>query len=169
MDTVFDFGDHMKIVVMSDSHGKAASVNKIFEKTKDVGDIFVHLGDGLKELDDIRVKYPKLDIRTVAGNCDYGVSAPLFNIIRAGNVNIYAAHGHMLRVNYGTDFIRRTAAGFNCKIVMFGHTHCRLQTYDNNMYLFNPGSCAQPRDFTAPSYGIIEITDKGIMTNILDL
>ena len=159
----------MKIVVMADSHGKSDVINRIIEKTADIGDMFVHLGDGIKDLGGVREKYPSLDIRTVLGNCDYGVTAPMFNLIRVENVTIYAAHGHMHRVNYGTDFIRRSAATYNCRLVMFGHTHCRLQNYEGTTYLFNPGSCSQPRDFTPPSYGIVEITPQGIITNIIDL
>ena len=40
----------MRIIAMSDSHGNAYALKKIFERTKDTGDIFVHLGDGQREL-----------------------------------------------------------------------------------------------------------------------
>ena len=159
----------MKIIVMADSHGDEMALKKIFDKTYDSGDIFVHLGDGLNDLLRIRAQFPKLDIRTVTGNCDYGSQAPMFIIIPSIQGNIYIAHGHMLRVNYGIDFIRRTAAGYNCKLVMFAHTHCRLQQFDHNMYFFNPGSCSRPRDFTAPSFGTVDITDAGIITNIIEI
>ena len=159
----------MRIIVMADSHGNKNAVRHIFEKTREEADMYVHLGDGLTDLDDIRAEHPELDIRTVVGNCDYGIQGPQFNIIKAGKYNLYIAHGHMLRVNYGIDFIRKTAAGYNCKIVMYGHTHCRLQQYDHNMHFFNPGSCSIPRDFTNPSYGYVDITDSGIITNIVDL
>ena len=103
---------------MADSHGNKNAVRHIFEKTREEADMYVHLGDGLTDLDDIRAEHPELDIRTVVGNCDYGIQGPQFNIIKAGKYNLYIAHGHMLRVNYGIDFIRKTAAGYNCKIVI---------------------------------------------------
>ena len=51
----------------------------------------------------------------------------------------------------------------NADIVLFGHTHERLEKYiptdDGGFYLFNPGSIGGFK----PSYGIINIADSGIL------
>ena len=78
----------MRIVAMSDSHGDSFALERVFEKTAKYGNIFIHLGDGERELDLMRMKYPNLDIRHVAGNCDYRSMSPNMDIIFAGDVKI---------------------------------------------------------------------------------
>lgn len=151
---------------MSDSHGNVCALRKIFEKTAESGDIFIHLGDGEKELENMRLAYPSLDIRHVAGNCDYRSMSPVISIVRAGEVNILCTHGHRYAVKYGTSTLRSIARDNDCKVVLFGHTHCRLQEYEDGIYILNPGSCSCPRDFNTPSYGWVDITESGIITNI---
>lgn len=159
----------MRIIAMSDSHGSKSALDKIFERTKDSGNIFVHLGDGERELDLMRTKYPALDIRHVAGNCDYASMSPNFDVIFAGNVKILITHGHIYGAKYGTETLRSMAKDYGCKAVLFGHTHCRTERFEDGIYLMNPGSCSCPRDFSSPSYGYMDITESGIVTNIVDL
>lgn len=159
----------MRIVVMSDSHGNRDSLEKIFEKTADSGNIFIHLGDGERELDSIRSMYPSLDIRHIAGNCDSMSMSPNIDIIAAGGIKILCTHGHMHGVKYGTEALRSLARDNYCRVVLFGHTHCRYQTLEDGIYLLNPGSCSCPRDFSEPSFGWVDITPSGIVTNIVEL
>lgn len=154
---------------MSDSHGNRAAIKKIIEATMDRGNIFVHLGDGERELEQIRSEYPTLDIRHCAGNCDYASMSPNVDIIFAKDTKILITHGHLHGVKYGTETLRSLARDHGCKAVLFGHTHCRFQGYEDGIYLLNPGSCSCPRDFNRPSYGYIDITPQGIATNIVDL
>ncbi len=160
---------YVRIIAMSDSHGSKAALSRIFERTKDTGNIFVHLGDGERELDLMRMQYPDLDIRHVAGNCDYASLSPSFDIIFAGNVKILITHGHICGVKHGTETLRSMARDHGCRAALFGHTHCRTERYEDGIYLFNPGSCSCPRDFSRPSYGYLDITESGIATNIVEL
>ena len=137
----------MRIIAMSDSHGNAYALKKIFERTKDTGDIFVHLGDGQRELDLMRAEYPSLEIHHVAGNCDYGSVSPNFEVIPCGDTKILITHGHIYGINYGRETLRCTAQNFGCKVALFGHTHCRYEGYEDGVYLMNPGSCSCPRGF----------------------
>lgn len=159
----------VRIIAMSDSHGNAYALKKIFERTKDTGDIFVHLGDGQRELDLMRAEYPSLEIHHVAGNCDYGSVSPNFEVIPCRDTKILITHGHIYGINYGRETLRCTAQNFGCKAALFGHTHCRYEGYEDGVYLMNPGSCSCPRDFNKPSYGFVDITPNGIITNIVDL
>lgn len=154
---------------MSDSHGDRYALEQVFMRTKDSGDIFVHLGDGEAELEEVKKLYPKLDIRHVAGNCDYNSSAPSGQIIRTGIINVMITHGHRFGVDYGTQTLLSMAKEKGCRAVLFGHTHCRYEAYENGIYFLNPGSCACPRDGNHPSYGYIDITPAGIITNIVEL
>ncbi|MCI7767764.1 MAG: YfcE family phosphodiesterase [Oscillospiraceae bacterium] len=159
----------MRIVAMSDSHGDSFALERVFEMTAESGNIFVHLGDGERELDMMRMKYPNLDIRHVAGNCDYRSMSPNMDIIFAGDVKILCTHGHLHGVKYGTETLRSVARDNGCKAVLFGHTHCRYQSLEDGIYMLNPGSCACPRDGNRPSFGWIDITPAGIITNIVEL
>ncbi len=49
-------------------------------------------------------------------------------------------------------------------ILLFGHTHVPYTAYDDGMYIMNPGSIG----YTG-TYGIVDITPSGIMTNIIKL
>ena len=159
----------MRIIVMSDSHGSKSNLDRILDATKDTGNIFVHLGDGERELDLLRPKYPSLDIRHCSGNCDYASMSPNYDIIIAGDVKVFYTHGHLYGVKHGTETLRSLARDRGCSVVLFGHTHCRYQQYEDGIYLLNPGSCSCPRDFTKPSYGYVDITPSGIITNIVEL
>lgn len=154
---------------MSDSHGDGFALKTVIELTKNTGNIFVHLGDGERELEQARSSYPTLDIRHVAGNCDYRSLSPDFDIVFAGDVKVLITHGHRFGVKYGTAGIIAAAEKYGCKAALFGHTHCRHQSYENGIYLLNPGSCSCPRDGTRRSYGYLDITPQGIFTNIVDL
>ncbi|MGN0665664.1 MAG: metallophosphoesterase family protein [Huintestinicola sp.] len=159
----------MRIVAMSDSHGKKSALDRIFSMSAENGDIFIHLGDGEKELGMIRSEYPGLDIRHVMGNCDWNSGSPIMTVIEVEGVKILCSHGHRYNVNYGTELIRSVARDNDCRVVLFGHTHCRLQSYEDGIYIMNPGSCSSPRDGKTPSFGYVDITPAGIITNIVEL
>ena len=54
----------------------------------------------------------------------------------------------------------------NADIALFGHTHRGLTRYEDGLYLMNPGSLTRAGEH---SYGIIDITDGGIFTNVIHL
>ena len=158
----------MRIIVVSDTHGNYSALEKVIERNLSA-DIFVHLGDGERELDKIVMKYPQLDIRHVAGNCDYASLSPSVMIIGAGDYKILATHGHNFGVKYSLDRFKEVAKENGATIAIFGHSHARLETHEDGIYFLNPGSAALPRDGSKPSYGFIDITNAGIVTNIVDL
>lgn len=160
----------MRIIVMSDTHKKYSSIEKIVFRNMNA-DMFIHLGDGEDDVDLILDKFPELSPRFihVRGNCDYGSLNGYSCVIPVESHKIYAAHGHLLGVNFGVDNMEKIAKENNCDIMLYGHTHCRFMKYDDGMYIMNPGSASSPRDGSKPSYGYIDITDAGIITNIVDL
>ncbi len=159
----------MRIIVISDSHGDKYAVKKIIDRNLGHADIFVHLGDGEKEMTQIMDEYPFLDFRCVAGNCDYMGNFLKQLVIDVDGARIFCAHGHMHFVKHSTITIRSIAKDNDCNVVLFGHTHCQLSTYQEGIHIMNPGSCAAPRDGNPPSYGYIDITKNGIVTNIVTL
>ncbi len=158
----------MRIIVMSDSHGNMGQVERIIKSNPDA-DMFVHLGDGEREVAAVRVKYPQLDFRSVSGNCDYSRESPVFLIVEAGGARIFCTHGHRYEVRYGTDTLSYIARDNGCNAALYGHTHERYIGQQDGIDIMNPGSCSCPRDGNKPSYGIVDVTDAGVFMNIFNV
>lgn len=159
----------IRIVVMSDSHGNYPAVESIIDRNLGHADIFIHLGDGERDTDRVLPKYPNLDFRRVAGNCDYSSMLPDCLVVDVVGARILCVHGHRHFVKGGTEMIRSIARDKNCNVVLFGHTHERYTSFEDGIYMMNPGSCSTPRDGKKPSFGVVEIYEYGIFTNIADV
>lgn len=158
----------MKIIVMSDSHRNYFSLEKIFKGYH--ADLYIHLGDGEKELDRIASQYPDKQIVHVKGNCDIGsFSENEIFLMPTENCKIYATHGHRYDVKYSLEPLKAKARNLGANIALYGHTHERFCAYEDGLYIMNPGSTSCPRDGQKPSFGIIDASPSGIMTNIIDL
>ncbi|MDO5559992.1 MAG: metallophosphoesterase [Oscillospiraceae bacterium] len=159
----------MRIVVMSDSHGIYCVLDKIVSAHPEA-DLYIHLGDGQKECDLLRQLYPDKNFCFIRGNCDTSSELPLSQVIKVNNDHtIFAAHGHTYNVKYGLSAIRKEAKCAGADIILFGHSHFRYCGYEDETWIMNPGSCMIPRDGNKPSYGIVDVTDSGVMTNIVSI
>ena len=56
----------MRIVVMSDSHRANGNLFEIVEKHMDTADLFIFLGDGEDDFDEVLMLYPNLKYERVA-------------------------------------------------------------------------------------------------------
>lgn len=147
----------MRIVVTSDSHKRANILFEIVERHLDNADLFINLGDGEGDVDELLMLYPKIKIERVAGNCDWYSNLPLCKSITVAGKKIMFTHGHPYYVKHGYEMIKQEAKSNGVDICLFGHTHVPLVEYENGIYFMNPGAV---RD---SSYGIIDITENGIM------
>jgi len=158
----------MKLIVMSDSHGNFRIIDHIIQNFH--ADLYIHLGDGERELNTAYTMYLDKKFLHVAGNCDFASLSPDELLICPDNkTSVFAVHGHKYNVKYSLDKLKKTALSKYADIVLYGHTHSRFLEYDNGLYVMNPGSVSIPRDGKRPSFGIIDITFNGIVTNIVDL
>ena len=82
---------------------------------------------------------------------------------------VFATHGHRYRVNSTLDYLEQAALEEGCDIALYGHTHVSQCTYENGIYVMNPGSASCPRDGNPPSYGILDVSSAGVMTNVVFL
>ena len=158
----------MRIIVFSDTHRDFSAMEEIVENNLSA-DMFIFLGDGEREFENLKELYPRLTFKNVSGNCDYASMAPSVLIVGAENVRILATHGHTCGVKGGIGNLKKLAEENNAKVVLFGHTHCRFENYEDGIYFLNPGSASCPRDGNKPSYGYVDITPAGIVTNIVSL
>ena len=157
----------MQLLVISDTHGAYAALRKAVLMHPDVSHI-IHCGDG--QFDAVRLleEFPELKdkFHMVRGNCDYDPALPpMLTLELPFGHRLLALHGH--RQMYG-DFVKNLlmqAQLSEADIVAFGHLHTRIDRYYDGIRLFNPGSAGNPRDGKQPSFGLIDITESGILTS----
>lgn len=158
----------MRVIVISDTHRDFHTLLRIVEKHKDEAGLFLHLGDGERELDDLLAVYPNLPLQAVRGNCDFASMLPETAVAFAGDVKIFMTHGHTLGVKGSLSHLVAAARENGCRIALYGHTHKGDTHYDEGIYVMNPGSPSMPRDGRA-SYGIIDITPGGILPFLVEI
>ncbi len=149
----------MKILVVSDSHGKNVYLEQAYEKTQP--DMLIHLGDleGSERFIQSHVSCP---VEMVAGNNDYFSELDGEKMITLGGYKVLLTHGHRYRVHFGTETIKDWARDKGANIVMFGHTHRPLLDTSTDVIALNPGSISQPRqDGRIPTYALMELDRMG--------
>lgn len=150
----------MKILVISDTHGRNENFNKLID-IEGTPDMLIHLGDieGTEEY--IREK-SGCDCEMVAGNNDYFSSLPIEKDIYVGNHKIFITHGHYYNVSVETSTILNEGIGRGADIIMFGHIHRPVYECEDGVILLNPGSLSLPRQIGhEPSYAVMDIGEEG--------
>lgn len=146
----------MKILVMSDSHGREMAAYEIMAAHTDV-DILIHLGDGEDDIDLGLRELPAFGnkrIIRVKGNCDLGSPLPETSFDNIGGFKFYITHGYRQSVKSGLNLILGDALKNERNVVLFGHTHEAFYDERHGVYLFNPGAVQRFE------YGIITIDEK---------
>ncbi|GAA6427192.1 metallophosphoesterase family protein [Dielma fastidiosa] len=146
----------MKILVMSDSHGKNKVMDKVIEAHQNHVDLMLHCGD-IETPEDI---YPQLI--TVRGNNDYYYDYPEAKIIKAEQHRILLIHGNQSYYGNRLQFLAKKALENTCDIVCYGHTHVASLDEVSGITLLNPGSLWHSRDGRNPSYAILTLGDERI-------
>ena len=153
----------MKYIVISDTHGFIENAEAVIESFKDEIDGIIHLGDVLRDVVSLKYKFPNLPIEFICGNNDINVTVPYEKTILINGRKILITHGHRQRVHMGLMNICYWALEKNADAVLFGHTHSFVCQNIDGIAVFNPGSISLPRSTSYPTFGIMEITDSGIM------
>ncbi len=164
----------MKLIIMSDSHGNLRAVQKVLALHEDA-DAIIHLGDGEREVNTLLQKLPWLQekLHYVQGNCDSGVLVlqavrQLALTLPYGH-RIFAAHGDYYQVKYSTARMAHEARTRGADLLLYGHTHVSDCRYEDGLYIINPGSVSCPRDGKPPSYALMDVSESGILANIVRL
>jgi putative phosphoesterase len=150
----------MKILIVSDSHGKNFFLERVIEKVQPI-DLLIHLGDFENNEEDIKLIAP-CRVEMVSGNNDYFTRIERDKVITIGNYTVFLSHGHRYGVNFGTERIQDAAMQLGADIVIFGHTHRPLIDLSGNVWAINPGSISQPRqEGRIPTFIIMDIDSIG--------
>ena len=154
----------MKIVVISDTHGKNRNAEKVILRERPF-DILFHLGD-IEGGEEKICRTAGVPCYIVAGNCDIWSSLPEVITVTLEGVTFLLTHGHHLGVSSGSFRKLRTLAGENgCTVALFGHTHCPAEDLsDPRLMILNPGSVSLPRQYgNRPSYMVLTV-ENGVCT-----
>lgn len=146
----------MRLLVFSDSHGFAGFMrNAIFDHPE--ADAVVFLGDGERDFEELEELLSEKRIIKVCGNCDYGSSLPVNQLVEFGSARVFCTHGFVEQVKFGDEGLLEKARLLGARIVLYGHTHKAVTDFRDGIYIMNPGSISRG------DYGIVDITPKGIM------
>ncbi len=152
----------MTIIVVSDTHGDFETFYQIVGKNPD-SDLFIHLGDGEYEYEDVRSVFYNKAFLFVKGNNDWG-NYPQNIVTELGGKKFYLCHGHRFERAKMKEYLAATASVNGCSVALFGHTHVPVNEDSGGILLFNPGSTSLPRGGNKPTYGKITVDESGNIT-----
>ena len=142
----------MKILVVSDSHGKVDNLIQAVEQTHP--DYVLHLGDCQRDLERLRQTFPMLPMEGVPGNCDWGSYDQKERLIESGGVRILMLHGHTRNVKSSPMAAMYAAKECGAQVLLFGHTHRPMVDNDGALLVLNPGAAGDP---LRPTCGLLTI------------
>lgn len=147
-----------KITVISDTHGNAAAIRKLFPVFAE-SDMIIHLGDTSSDGEIIRREFPNKTY-LLNGNCDLTKLGGDELLFKVEGVKIFACHGDRYGVKRGYDNIAYKAEQEGCSVALFGHTHAPIEKTVGEITLFNPGTL---RRYATNTYLYLVVTgDKAV-------
>lgn len=154
----------MKLLVLSDTHRYLKNAENILLKIGSKMSGVIHLGDHDDDAKQLQIQFADLPFYYVKGNNDYGTKTPSEQLLHFHKKAILIVHGHKQQVYWSYDTIRYWAEEKGADAVLFGHTHTPLNDSSDKILLFNPGSISLPRGTSNPTFGIIDISQEGIIS-----
>ena len=149
----------MRILVLSDSHGNTYNLRKAIQQQPSA-DMIIFLGDGERDFELCKTDKPVISVR---GNCDWGSTLPAFAVTEEMGYKIYCTHGFAEMVKYGNQELVMRAKEYHAHIALYGHTHNPVTSYEDGLWLVNPGSIHNG------SYAVVDLTSKGIMPVLMQV
>ena len=151
----------MKIIVVSDTHGNSASLERVMQLNRDA-DVVVHCGDSRGELEDVKLRYPDKMYCDVKGNCDLGSALPLTRTFTLDGFTFLVTHGHAYQVKFGLENLVRAAKETGADVAFYGHTHIADDRVIDGVRVLNPGACGG----WGASFAVVETVNGQLLTNI---
>lgn len=149
----------MKIILISDSHGKVDYIENIFNN--EIFDYLFFMGDGITDLGS---HIHDSNVYAVSGNCDgWDSGEPNEKVFNIGNFRFLITHGNKYGVKYAISPLISRANEDNVQIVCYGHSHRQDVVNIDNVYYINPGSLKNSQGL------ILEIDDKNISIKLLKI
>lgn len=150
----------MNILVFSDTHGNTEPMLHAIELERP--DHVIHLGDHMRDAEEVQRKFQMLPVLSVKGNCDFEPDGREVALADFRGIRILAVHGHRYGVKSGLLRYHYAAKENQVDVALFGHTHQAYCEQHARLWLMNPGSCSGSR----PSYGQIIIENNEVSCQI---
>ena len=157
----------MNILVISDSHHNHFPVKKLLTLYEKQIGFAVHLGDHDEDLLRYKRDFPHIEMQAVEGNCDGHCFADSHIILRINGKKILLIHGHLQNVKMGLTRLGFYAQEKEVDACLFGHTHKPVMFDDGPIFFMNPGSIGRPVYGEKPGYGLLRISDEGVIHGTL--
>ena len=154
----------MRILVTSDTHGDVMSLRRAI-LAQPQAEVVIHLGDGEGDVSLLKSTFPERMFLQVQGNCDWGSALPKQGEFEIQGVKLFYTHGHAYWVKSEDERLLSAARERGAQVVLYGHTHTAREEYQDGLYIMNPGRLSG----WEPSYGTVDITEQGIVLNIVKL
>ena len=149
----------MRVLVVSDTHGKHDNLKKAVELVKPQR--LIHLGDG-EGYDDRILQICDCPLEIVRGNCDSFSDLPYYIVTNIGRHKAFLTHGHRYGVGYSNEDLIFAAQENGADVAMYGHTHVPQIDEAGPVQVINPGSISKPRQTGhKPSYIVIDVDKAG--------
>lgn len=157
----------MRILVISDTHGKTDRVFDVYKKLAAEApiDILVHCGDYYADAREIQARLG-VPMVAVKGNCDGCFDFEAYSILETECGDILVAHGHMEDVGFSMQKLYYKALEQGCVGAFFGHTHRSVFVETGGVYLLNPGSLSLPRDGSGGTFALVVTSADGLWGKI---
>ena len=149
----------MRIIVVSDTHGHHSAMEGIWS-AQPHADRYIHLGDGMGDIELFRRNHPACDLYSVKGNTDFLSADPEIADMEILGHRILYTHGHTFFVKRSPDALRQYALRNGYDVVLFGHTHQPSYQFVNGIHYLNPGSAVQGVRYR---FGIVDITLRSVI------
>ncbi len=150
----------MRLIVVSDSHGRREPIERLYRQYPNDG--VIHLGDHISDAQWMRERTQGHPVYAVKGNCDPFEEGQEELILELDGKKILICHGHRYGVKSGLGQLLAAAKAKGVDGVFFGHTHQPLMERREGLLVLNPGSLKMG------DYAIIEIEAgklKGVLLN----
>lgn len=145
----------MRILVLSDSHGKISNMEQAVEREQP--NMIFHLGDCWRDGERLRERYPGIPFEQVPGNCDFRSGEPLEKLLFLRDKRLLLCHGHTYGVKQSLLTAGYAAEEQNLDLFLFGHTHKPFVDKRRKTLLVNPGSIG---DCAHPFYAVVTIENS---------
>lgn len=129
----------MSLMVISDTHGHTTTVMGVLMENKEITHL-VHLGDMVRDAEDIEAAFPHLKIIKVEGNNDFWSREKEEILFDWHGIKIFACHGHKYGVRGSKGVLATRAKEAGADMALFGHTHIKFDEELDGVRLLNPSS-----------------------------
>ena len=157
----------MKIAVLADTHipKKARELPVRALEIIRQSDLLIHAGDILTE-DFLEYLREMIPLHAVLGNNDIGVNLPETLQIEVERVKLAIIHDS----GKSNGRARRLKRLFpDADAVVFGHSHIPINSFEEGILLFNPGSATDKRRQPKRTMGTLKVTNGSISGTIVEL